>query len=108
MRHQFSKLLVVTLVPLLGAATAQADSDACDAAYQNYQELSSRSVMDDSELASTVEAAAVRAYCTGQNPALVPPGANPSLLPGIPIPLPLLGTPPYPLDAAQTPGSVAR
>ena len=66
MRQLLPARLVVLMGLSLFAGSVLADSAQCDAAIQNYEELRARSVMDESQYASTVEAHAVRLYCTGQ------------------------------------------
>ena len=82
MRQPLPKALFVATGLALYASTAGADSASCDAANQNYQELRSRLVMDESGYAATLEAEAVRVNRMALDAALVPLKANQSQLSG--------------------------
>jgi hypothetical protein len=99
MKQHLRKRFVVSVVLALCASPVIADPAACSEAIQNYQELRSRSEMEESVFASTVEADAVRTNCTEQAAAEVPLKATPSQLASGPVTqVPSPTTPPSPLS----------
>ena len=93
MRQQLPTRIVVLMGLSLFAGSVFADSAQCDSASQSYEELRARSVMDESEYGQTMEALAVRLYCTGQTDASPKAdqsqpniGANPQQGPSFPSP----------------------
>ncbi len=105
--------LLATLA--LGAAPALAATPACEAAMRNYEELRSRSVMDEAGYANSAEAQSVQQLCHGQRgpaPAAAATGTlgtTPNVAPQAggsqtqTPPSPLATTPPSPISTPASP-----
>ena len=111
MKPQMPKHLVVLTLLAFCAGPVLAATAACNDAMQKYQDLRSRSTMDEVTALNTIEAEAVRQNCAGGGSS-VPLKATPAQLPATPPqasggsttpPSPLATTPASPLSTPASP-----